>query len=63
MRRDMTMANDDFPMPVKVRMWAFMAANYVKDTEDRLYHADAITEFLWADFEVVSGGPDKDDIN
>lgn len=59
----MTMANDDFPMPVKVRMWAFMAAGYIDDTEDRLYHADAITEFLWSDFEVVSDGPDKEDIN
>lgn len=57
------MANDDFPMPVKVRMWAFMAASYIKETEERLYHADAITEFLWADFEMVSDYPAKEDIN
>ena len=57
------MANDDFPMPVKVRMWAFMAAGYVSDTEDRLDAADAINGFLWSDFEVVDDSPAKEDIN
>ena len=57
------MSNDDFPMPVKVRMWAFMVANYIQDTETRLFHADMVTEFLWSDFEVVDDFPTKEDVN
>ena len=55
--------NDDYPIPVKVRMWAFMAANYIGNTQTRLFHADMITEFLWADFMDVDEYPAKEDIN
>ena len=57
------MANDDFPMPVKVRMWAYMAANSVGCRHERLDYAEDIAQFLWADFEMVSDYPAKEDIN
>ena len=57
------MNNDDFPMPIKVRMWAFLAMNNIQDTETRLFHADMVTEFLWSDFEVVDEYVAKEDIN
>lgn len=63
MSEDM-MSNDDYPMPVKIRMWAFMATNYIQDTETRLFHADMVTDFLWSDFiEVDEDYPAKEDIN
>ena len=55
--------SDDFPIPVKVRMWAFMAASYIGNTEERLSHASAITAFLWEDFIDCDDTPAKEDIN
>ena len=57
------MSNDDFPMPIKFRMWAFLSMNNIQDTETRLFHVDMVTEFLWSDFEVVDEYVAKEDVN
>lgn len=54
--------SDDFPMPVKLRMWAFMALSGIGDTSARLDYSDALVDFLWSDFETVEIVA-KEDIN
>lgn len=56
------MSNDDFPIPVKVRMWAFLNSGQSMTMTDRLENAEYITQFLWSDFyeEDMIG---KEDIN
>lgn len=43
--------SDDFPIPVKVRMWAFLHSGKAVDIADRLDDAEQIAQFLWVDFD------------
>lgn len=40
--------SEDFPVAIKTRMWAFMAAKDAPTQGDRLNYAEEIDAYLWA---------------
>ena len=55
--------SDDFPVAIKTRMWAFMAAKDAPTQGERLNYAEEIDAYLWAPMlvEIVQAGDADDD--